>query len=278
VQGLFQRDQPQRVQFRRGFAFLFLQFAIALGGTGLALQMVELPRQFLAHVVQPFEVLFGVPYPRFRFAAALFVLRNAGRLFEIDAQVFRLRFDELADHALLDDRVAARTEPGAEEDVHDVAATTLRAVEEVGRLRVAGDLAADGDLRVFGVFAADAAVGVVEREFDAGEGGRLPRRRAVEDHVGQRFAAQLPRGAFAHHPTHRVDDVRFTTPVGTDDCAAISGETDRCRIYERLEAGQLDLLESHRLLRVFPKAADEPRLSKLLITTVSGRRPRRGRA
>ena len=142
----FQRDQPQRVQLGGGFAFLFLQFAIALGGAGLALQMVELARQFLAHVVQPLEVLLGVPDPVFGFAAALLVLRDAGRFFEIDAQVFRLRLDELADHALLDDRVAARPETGAEEDVHDVAATALRAVQEIGRLRVARDLAPDRDL------------------------------------------------------------------------------------------------------------------------------------
>ena len=215
--------------------------------------MVELARQFLAYVVQALEVLLGVPDAVLGFAAALLVLRNSGRFFEINAQVFGLRLDQLADHALLDDRVAARTETGAQEDVHDVAAAAFGAVQEIRRLRVARHLATDRDFRVFGVFTADATIGIVERQFDARERGRLARGRAVEDHVGDRFTAKLPSRTFAHHPTHRVDDVRFATAVGSDDCAAISGETDRCRIYERLEAGQLDLLESHRLLRGFRK-------------------------
>ncbi len=266
VQRHFERHEAQRVQFGGDFALFFLQLPITLGGARLALQMVELPREFFAHVVQAVEVLFGMADAVFGFAAAFLVLRNAGRFFEVHAQIFGLRLDELADHALLDDRVAARPEAGAEEDVHDVATPALRAVQEIRRLRIARDLAADRDFGVLRVFAADAAVGVVERQFDAGERRGLAGGRAVEDDVGKRFAAQLAGGAFAHHPTHRVDDVRLTTPVGSDDGAAISGETDRCRIYERLEAGQLDLLESHRLLRVFPKAAARTAALKLLMT------------
>ena len=73
---------------------------------------------------------------RFGFLAALLVLRDAGRLFEMIAQLFRRRFDDLADHALLDDRVAARTKAGAEEHVGDIAASAANAV--VGRSRDCG--------------------------------------------------------------------------------------------------------------------------------------------
>ena len=58
--------------------------------------------------LEPIEVLVGMPDPVFGFAAPLLVLGDAGRFFEVDAQIFRLRFDELTDHALLDDRVTAR--------------------------------------------------------------------------------------------------------------------------------------------------------------------------
>ena len=49
------------------------------------------------------------------FAAALLVLGDARGLLEEHAQLLGLRLDDARDHALLDDRVAARAEAGAEE-------------------------------------------------------------------------------------------------------------------------------------------------------------------
>src|SRR3546814_11736224 len=52
--------------------------------------------------------------------------------------------------------------------------------------------------------------------FDGRLRHRLARRRAGEDHVGQRVAAQAAGGPLAHHPAHRVDDVGLAAAVWAD--------------------------------------------------------------
>ena len=85
-------------------------------------EVLELLVDFLAQVVQAVEVLAGVADAGLGFLAAFLVLGDAGGFFEVDAQVLGLGLDDLRDHALLDDRVAARAQAGAEEQVGDVAA------------------------------------------------------------------------------------------------------------------------------------------------------------
>ena len=60
-----------------------------------------------------------------RLAAALLVPGDAGGLLEEGAQVVGPRLDDARDHALLDDRVAARAQAGAEEQLRDVLAAHL---------------------------------------------------------------------------------------------------------------------------------------------------------
>src|SRR5690606_17379578 len=93
----------------------------------------------LAQVGQALEVLARVLDPVLGLAAALLVLGDAGGLLQVHAQVLRARLDDLADHALLDDRVAARPQAGAQEQVGDVAPAALAAVEVVAGLAVAAD-------------------------------------------------------------------------------------------------------------------------------------------
>ena len=109
------------------------------------MQAFELAFQLFAQVGQARQVLVSAADAILGFAPALLVLGDAGRLFDEVAQILRLGLDQLGDHALLDDRIAARPEPGAEEDVGDVAAPTLHPVEKVGVLRITGDATADGD-------------------------------------------------------------------------------------------------------------------------------------
>ena len=71
-------------------------------------------------------------------AAPFFIFGNARRLFEKDAQFVGLGLDQARDGALLDDGVAARAEPGAEEDVGDVLAPAAGVIEEIERLAIAG--------------------------------------------------------------------------------------------------------------------------------------------
>src|SRR5690606_19830257 len=207
-------------------AFLGLVGLILLGSLGIAVQTVQLAFQLLAQVGQARQVVLGAANAVLGLAAAVLVLGDAGGFLDVVAQVLGLGLDQLGDHALLDDRVAARAQAGAEEDVGDVAAATLHAIEKVGVLPVTGHPAANGDFRVGGVLAHQAAVGVIEDQLDAGLGHRLAGVGAVEDDVGHRLAAQVLGRAFPHHPAHGIDDVGLSAAIGTDHRRHVAGEMD----------------------------------------------------
>ena len=170
---------------------LLFQFLVTLGGARLTLEARQLFVDFFAQIIQAVEVFARVADARFGFAPALLVFGNAGGFFQIHPQVFRLGVDDARHHALLDNRVAARAEAGAEEDIRNVAATAAAVVEEIFGLPGARDQALDRDFIVFGEFALDRAVGIVEHQLDRGLPHRLARRRAAEDNVFHRFAAQM---------------------------------------------------------------------------------------
>src|SRR5690606_4590044 len=227
------------------FAFLGLVGLVLLGGLGLTVQAIELTLQLLAQVGQARQVVLGTANAILGLATALLVLGDAGGFLDVVAQVLGLGLDQLGDHALLDDRVAARPEPGAEENVGNVPAAAFHAVEEVGVLAVTGHPAADGNFRVGGVLPHQAAVGVVEDQLDAGLGHRLAGVGAVEDDVGHRLAAQVLGRAFTHYPAHGVDDVGLAAAIGADHCRHVAGEVNRGGVDEGFEASQLDALQTH---------------------------------
>jgi len=229
-------------QLRLELALFGFVFLILLGGLGLTVQTFELTLKLFTQVGQTRQVFVGAADAVFGFAPTLLVLGDARRFFDKVAQVFRLGFDQLGDHPLLDDRVAARAEAGAEEDVGDVATAALGAVEEIAVLAVAGDLAANGNLGVRRVFADQGAVGVVEHQFDARLAHRFAAGRAVEDDVGHRLATQVLRRTLAHHPAYGIDDVRLAATVRPDDCRHVTGEVHRGRVDEGLEPRQFDAL------------------------------------
>ncbi len=195
--GFAQRDQlaVQLAVFQRlelGFldALVFLVLLVLLGLAGLAFQMLKLLVNFFAQVIEAIKVFASVTNALFGFLAALLVFGDAGGLFQEHAQFFGPGLDDLADHALLDDRIAARPKTGAQEQVGDVAAAATGAVEVVAGLAVAADQALDRDFVEGGVFASQGAVAVVEDQFDRGLPDRFARGRTGKDHIGQRVATQ----------------------------------------------------------------------------------------
>src|SRR5690348_15898861 len=184
--GLAQR-LPVRIQFRAdravvecaqfGFAqrAFYLQLLPAFCRARLAIQMIELLLDFLAYVLDAIEILARRLDAALGFLAALLVTRHAGGFFQVDAQLLRTRFDDVGNHALLDDILAARPEARAEEEVGDVAAAATHAIQEIIRLRVATDRALHRHFVEGRVLAAECGVGVVEDQFDRG----LPDRFAA---------------------------------------------------------------------------------------------------
>ena len=204
------------MQLRLALALLGLEPLVALRGLGLALELLQLARDLITHVLQALQILSGIPDAALGLAPALLVNGDPGRFLQITPQILRTGLDEPRDRALLDNGVATRAQPRAQKDIGDIALTAARPVEVVVRLGVAGDLALDGDLAVGGVRAADAAVTVIEDELDRRLADRLARRRAIKDHVRHGLAAQVLRRALAHDPAHRVDDVGLAAAVGPD--------------------------------------------------------------
>ncbi len=129
--------QLEREQFGVRLPFFLLQRLVAARGGGLALQVTQLLFDFVTQVGQARQVFARLRDAAFRFLAALLVARDARGFLEEGAHVVGFRLDHARDHVLFDDRVAARTEAGAEEQLRDVLATAAHAVQEIRRLAVA---------------------------------------------------------------------------------------------------------------------------------------------
>jgi len=235
-------QQPQRELLLLAVG---LQVAVLARHLGLGFQLVELRAQFAQDVLDPRQVFAGVGQAVLGLAAALFIARHAGRLFQEHPQLFGLGLDQPVDHALADDGVAARPQAGAQEDVVDVAAADLLVVDVVAAGAVAREHAAHRDLGVGAPLARRASLAVVEHHLDRGARGRLAVARTVEDDVLHGLAAQLGGLGLAQHPAHRVDDVGLAAAVRPHHAHQLAGHGDDGGVDERFEAGEFELGKAH---------------------------------
>ena len=168
--------QLEREQLRVRLPLLLLERLVAARRGGLALQVAQLLLDLVAQVAEAREVLARLRDAALGLLALLLVARDAGGFLEERAHVLGLRLDHARDHVLLDDRVAARAEARAEEQLRDVLAAAAHAVQEIRRLAVARHDALERHLGVVRVLAAELAVAVVEDEFDrrGADGLRVP--------------------------------------------------------------------------------------------------------
>jgi hypothetical protein len=217
------------LEFLRLFDLVFQGFDLALHFEEDVLDAREVQ-------VRLFELSLGLDL-------ALLVDGRAGRFLEDLADVFRFRVEDPVDLALLDHRVAATAETGGREKADDVFQTAWLLVDQVFALAVGVEAAGQRDFRFVAVFGRRDRVvlGVVEdeRHFRHAEG--FAAFGAGEDDVGRLLAAQVLGVLFAHHPAHRVDDVRLTRTVGADDARDPLVQVDHDLVRERLKARNDDL-------------------------------------
>ena len=232
--------QTQRQQFSLQLALLLLEHLVPARGGRLPLQVADLLLHLLAQIIQPVQILAGLRNSTFRFAAPLLVARNAGRLFEERAQVIRPRLDDPGDHALLDDRVAAGAKARTQEQLGDVLAAHLDAVDVVIRGPVAADGAPQRHLVVVRVGAADLAFRIVEHQLNRRGTERFACGGAVENHVRHRLTAQVLGRDLTHHPAYGIDDVRFAAAVRTHHTRQAAGKGHGRRIDKGFEACNLE--------------------------------------
>ena len=163
------------------------------------------------------------------------------------APVGRLGVDQGADAALADQRRRARAGRGVGEQRLHVAGADLAAVHRIGRAVAALDAAHDVELVGVVDHRRRRARLVVERQRHLGDVARRPRAGAGEDHVLHLAAAHLLGGGLAHHPLHRLDEVRLAAAVGPDDAGHAGLDGELRRIDEGLEAGEPEFVELHHL-------------------------------
>ncbi len=210
---------------------LRLQIRVSRGDLGLLREVLELRAELGLDVPHPRQVLARVFQAQLGLAPALAIFRYARGLLEEHAQLLGLGGDDARDHALLDDRVRARAQARAEEDV--------LAVDVVVRIAVAREHPLHADLRVLRPRAAHAPERIVEHQLHGGAAHGLPVRGAVEDHVVHVLAAQLLRRRFAEHPAYGVYHVGLAAAVQAHHAHELPRDGDGCRIDEGFEAGKL---------------------------------------
>src|SRR5205814_8875191 len=133
----------------------------------------------------------------------------------------------------------------AEKNVLHVAAAYAGIIDEIGRFAVALEHALHRDLGILGPLAGRLAEAVVEEQLHARPRHGLSQRRAVEDHVLHRVAAQSGSARLPENPPDRVDDVRLPAPVRADHADPLARNAHRGRIDEGLEPSEPDLSEPH---------------------------------
>ena len=181
----------------------------------------------------------------FSFTAAFFVFRNTCCFFNKNAQIIGACLDQTGNHALLNNRVAARPQTGAKENISDIATAALHPIEKIGALRFTGNTAADRDFGVAGVFTLQGAVTVIKYQLNTGLSNRFAGIGAIENHIGHCFAAQVFRRTFAQHPAHRINNIRLTAAIGPHHRGHIAWKACRSGINKGFKAGQPDAFQTH---------------------------------
>ncbi|EXI64562.1 MAG: hypothetical protein AW08_03646 [Candidatus Accumulibacter adjunctus] len=239
-------QQPQQLLPARQ---LVVVLAILAGDTGLRFEPLHLVAQFDTDVLDARQVFARVGEPVLGLLAPFLVARDARRFFQEHPQLVGFRLDDARDRSLADDRVGARAEAGAEEQVGDVLAPHVQVVDVVLGLAATRQQALDRKFGILRPLAGEAPERIVEDQLDGSARHRLARARAVEDHVLHRFATQLGGLRLAEHPAHRIDHVRLAAAVRSDDADQLPGQRQRRRIDEGLEAGKFQSGETHELAR-----------------------------
>ncbi len=224
--------QAQCQQFRLQLPLFLLERLIAAGRGRLALQMADLLVDLVAQIVEAIQILARLTDAIFGFPPAFLVARYSGRLLQERPQIVGPGLDDPRDHALLDDGVAARTQTRSEEQLGDVLAAHLRAIDEIIRRSIAAHRPPQRHFVIARVGAADLALGVVEHQFHRRRAQGLACCGTVEDDIGHRIAPQMLRGDLAHHPAHGINDVRLAASVRTDDAREAARKRDRRRVDE----------------------------------------------
>ena len=204
-------QKPYLVLFARDIS---LHGLVLLRDFGLALEFFQAAIEFAQNVFHPRQIGPRVREPIFSLAAAFFVFGYPRCLFQKQAQLFGLGFNNAANRPLPNDGVGARPQTGAQKHVLHVAAAHGLVVDEVTGSAVARQYSAHGNFGELAPLAAGAVVGIVKHQLHAGTAGSFACRRAVKYDILHGLTTQFAGAALAQNPAHGIHDVGFATAVG----------------------------------------------------------------
>jgi len=207
--------------------------------------MFEAGAQLTANVAEPLQILLGMADSLLGFPAPLLVTGDTRRLLHEQLEIGGARLHQPTDGALLYDGVAARPEAGTEEEVGDIFAAALLAVDLVMVGAVAQHLAAHRDFGKAAKFTGYPVVGVVEHQLHRGATVRAAVDGAVEDDVRHVLAAQMAGRTLPQHPAHGVDHVGLAAAIGPHHGGHVGRELDAGWLDKRLETGEFDQFQTH---------------------------------
>ena len=205
----------------------------APGNARLAGQGPQLAVNLVCQVQDAHEVRIHVRQLFERPFLAAPMLEDARGLFDETAAFLGGGGQDRVKLALADDHVHLAAHTRVRQELLNIQETHGRTVDGVLRAAPAKQGAADRDL---GILDVKQPVGVVDRQVHLGAPQRRAPRCPREDNVRHVRAAQRACPLLAHHPGERVDDVRFTRPVGADDARDARLEGERGRTGEGLKA------------------------------------------
>ena len=197
-------------------------------------------------ILHPQQVGLGRLQLQFGLMPARLQAADARRLLEQTAPIGRLGVHDRADPALTDDRRAVRARSGIGEQDLDVARPHFPAVHPEHRSGAAADpprqlqLVVVAQLRQGQRRAAQMQLHLRQVERRPGDG-------AGEDHGVHLVAAQAARRCLAHHPAQGIDQIGFAAAIGAHDAGQPRLDQQLGRMPERLEAGEAELGDLHRL-------------------------------
>ncbi len=199
-------------------------------------QIGELRADLPDHILEAFEIGFRRLQAQLRLMTAAVKPGDARRVFENAAALLRLGGDELADLALLHQRLATRAGGCVgEQDLHVLRAHFL-AVHLVDGARLALDAARNFEnIRVV-EGGRRGALRIVDGDHHLGHVPRGPLVGARENHVVHRRSAHGLVGGFAHHPAQRFEQIGFAAAVRTDDAREPGTDQKLGRLHEGFEA------------------------------------------
>jgi len=218
---------------------------VAFGLLRLPLERRQTALELTNDVGDAQEILTRLVHLAFGSAFTQLELADARGLFDHRTTILRLGGDDVPDAPLLDDRVRALANAGAQEQIGDVEQPDGSPVDAVIAIALAIETPRDLNLGVVAIFGRGEAVGVVEREGNLRKSVGSAPLGPTENHVLHVLAAESGRRLLAHAPFDSVDEVRFATPIRPDDTSNVVVKMDRRLVDEGLEANDLELLNLH---------------------------------